>query len=334
MTLLFVDGFEAYSASADMALRWTLGEANSFSSPGRFGYGKYLSCGGSGTTPQKDFSAIATVCIGFGYRRTSNLIAGSICTLFDGTTAHITLMRTASGAIEVRRGTTSGTVLATSSQTLSIGVWYHIEFKATINDTTGVFILKVNGVEWINFSGDTRNGVNAQVTRLQLHNSANTGNNEYDDLYICDTSGSYNNDLLGDVRVYSLVPNGSGANSEFVPLSGNNYQNVDETVYDSDTTYNSGSDANQTDTYAFTDVGANNTIKAVVNNLVVKKDDAGVREVASVVRSGSTNYVGTTQSVPSSYGFLSQIYETDPSTSSPWTLSNLNSTEFGIRIIT
>jgi len=47
--------------------------------------------------------------------------------------------------------------------------------------------------------------VNAYVNSIFLENTA-TGTFDFDDLYICDLTGSYNFDFLGDIRVEALFP--------------------------------------------------------------------------------------------------------------------------------
>jgi hypothetical protein len=59
----------------------------------------------------------------------------------------------------------------------------------------------------------------------------------------------------------------------------------------------------------------------------------GTRQIAEVCRSGGTNYVGTTQTLGSSYLMYRQIHETDPATSAAWTQTGLNSAEFGVKVV-
>lgn len=159
---------------------------------------------------------------------------------------------------------------------------------------------------------------------------------DFEDLYICDGSGSINNDFLGDMRVDCYLPNGNGNSSQLVGSDSNstdNYQLVDETSQNGDSDYVQSSTVNNKDTYAVADMShtpAN--IFGTQLNMIAKKDDSGTRSICSVCRSGGTDYDGDTQALGTTYVDYRQIRETDPATSSAWTRSNLNSAEFGVKV--
>jgi hypothetical protein len=157
----------------------------------------------------------------------------------------------------------------------------------------------------------------------------------FDDFYICDTSGSFNNDFLGDARIKAVFPDGAGNYTEWTPSAGSNYQAVDENPPDDDTTYVSSSTPNQRDTYTFGASGLpSSTVKAVVVNMQARKDDGGTREIAGMARSSSTDGVAATQTLASSYANYQGIFETDPNTSAAWGLSAVDGAEFGHKLIT
>jgi hypothetical protein len=129
------------------------------------------------------------------------------------------------------------------------------------------------------------------------------------------------------------MPNGAGAHSAWTPNGATpNYACVDETTADGDTTYVSDSTPGDIDTYAFADVDASATVYGVQTNLYARKDDAGTRQIAPVVRQSGTDYVGTTVTLGSSYSFYSQIYNQDP-TAADWTAAHVNADEFGVKEI-
>lgn len=185
-----------------------------------------------------------------------------------------------------------------------------------------------------------------QNTKAQTSATANTvyighsalanvaGLHYWDDLYICDGTGSTNNDFLGDVRVQTLYPSSAGATSAFTSSSGGvNYTNVDETPANGDTDYNSSATVGATDTYGYTDIPASATVKGVQVNVIARKDDAGTRTIAPVVRHSGTDYVGTAQSAGAgTYSDLLQLYEQNPGTSAAWVATDVNNAEFGAKI--
>jgi hypothetical protein len=248
--------------------------------------------------------------------------------------------------VEIRRHTnhsvqvyTANTYRGTLIDLAPEGVWYYFEIKATINDSTGSVVVKVNGVEKLNVTSiDTRaTSAAAEINRIQL--GATDGGygstpQAFDDFYLCDTTGTANNDFLGDVRVQSIFPSGAGATTQWTPSAGSNYQCVDDTAPNSDTDYVSETSAGDKDTYAFGNVTpTSGTVKGVQIMAYHRKDDAGSRSIAPVYRPTSTDYDGTTVSVLDSYTYLREVSEINPDGTSAWTISDVNGAEFGIKLV-
>lgn len=240
----------------------------------------------------------------------------------------------ADGTLSVKRG--ASTVLGTTASALSIGVWHYIEFKATINDTTGSYEVRVDGntTPWLSGTGAN--------TRATANNSANSihyivpgGYRTYlCDFYICDTTGSRNNNFLGDVKVEAVFPDATGTYSQWASFpSGANYTCVDEVTPNGDTDFVATSGAGLIDTYNFTTLTTTSgSILGVQTLYYMKRDDAGARVVAPIIRIGSTNYSGTQINPTESYMYHTRIQETNPATSSAWIISDINDAEFGQRL--
>lgn len=76
------------------------------------------------------------------------------------------------------------------------------------------------------------------------------------------------------------------------------------------------------------------TIAAAIHLTYARKDDAGARQIAQVtVEGGSVTETGTTIALGNSYQYYADVLEADPNTSAAWTLSNLNSATFGVKLI-
>jgi hypothetical protein len=74
------------------------------------------------------------------------------------------------------------------------------------------------------------------------------------------------------------------------------------------------------------------TIFAVQENIAFKKDDVGNRSMAPILRTASQEFVGTSYPCYSTYTYGNSIWEVDPVTLLPWTLTDLNQAEFGVKI--
>lgn len=256
--------------------------------------------------------------------------AGQIFLLLDSSTIQVDLRLITGGELRV---TLNGTALGvTSGLGLLTAVWYFIEFKATINNTTGAYTVKVNGTEVLAAtSQDTQATSNAYATHVRIGNG---GNFLYvDDVYICDNEGSVGNDFLGDVKVISLRPSGAGTYSEWTPSAGSNYQNVDETAPDDDTTYNSTSTAGLKDAYTYANVGESGAVYAININTRVRKDDAGARVIRPKIRIGGTDYNEDNVDVTDSYVTNTQLSTVSPATATAYTVSELDGAEFGIELV-
>ena len=331
MTLLFVDGFDA----ADTSIKWSsdLNPTQTAWATGRFGTG--LSLAGK-SRMQKGIPASATVTCGFAFyspASTAGVFNEQFCFYADGGTVQHILLRyvPGGGAWQVSRG---GTVIATSATGVHPnGTWAYVEIKGSINATTGIVVLRVNGVEVINFTGNTKNGgTSTNIDSFQVRYDGGNGGQQWDDLYCLNSLGTTNNDFLGDVRVQTLVPNGPGSNTQLTPSAGANWDAVNELPY-SATDYVSGSTVGNKDTYATSDLPAGYSVIAVQANATAMKTDAGTRNLKTTIRAGGTDYSDTTAAaLTTSDRTISSVRETNPSGSVAWSQASVNAMEIGVEV--
>lgn len=237
------------------------------------------------------------------------------------------------GQFQFYRGnpTAGGTAVGAASATglMQIGIWHYLEVVVTIDPSVGAVALYVDqpaigGVAAISSTGlNTRVSANSYANQYSIgdHNStANVTFPSFDDLYVFDTTTAANNARLGDQRMYTEMPNGVGASTQWSPTgAAANWQAVSEIPPDGDATYVSSNTPGQTDLYTTQSAG----LGATAPNFVVvrrqhRKDDASVHTDQSTIRSGSSTATSTAVSVPSSYSFVDDIYNNDPATSAPW----------------
>jgi hypothetical protein len=337
MTLLFMDGF----AMGDFQSKWlcstdtvSVGTTNSRITGG---YSAYAST----ANIVRGFLASPEIFVGVALRYTSGATNGGTSThiglLADtGITTHLSLRRNAIGTLSLYRGTSGGVLLATGTTLISDNAWYYVEIRATINDTTGICQVRLNGsgVNEIDFTGDTKNAgtsTSFDALRLSIPYSAT----RVTDVYILNTAGSTNNSWLGDVAVRTSRPSGNGTTSQLVGSdadSTDNYLHIDEAPVSS-TDYVGSPTAGEKDTYAMGDLPAGiSTIFGVAWNGYVAKSDAGAITAAPVIRSGGTDYVGSSMSLPTAYATQQVVYETDPDTATDWTATGVNDMEAGFQV--
>lgn len=333
MALLFFTGFEYGKAQGP---EWAADyNAGVITSPKR--NGSYAMDVGGGTAYTAGMGNKQTLIAGGAFYSSTGPPGANyyILTFQDGNASSVQLYLRANNdwSVSVVRG--DGTVLGTSVAGVlpGTGIWYYVEFKAKIDNATGTYEVRINGVSKLSGSGaDTQNSANAYATQIGFGSSSGL---RCDDVYVCDDSGAANNDFLGDCKVEGLLPSGAGTYAEWTPSAGSNYQNVDDVgPHDGDSTYNSSSTANQRDLFAMGNLATSSgTVKGVKFVAVVRKDDAGSRSVALMSKSGTTETLETTQSCNDSYTIITALRETDPNTSAAWTISNVNALEAGIKLI-
>lgn len=338
MTLLVMDGLDHQSTAPRTGVTY---DVSPTFGTGRFGgsaagFGSNLGC-------RYSITSTGTVVVGHA-RRTELSNSNSLVVLRGdgGGTAHLTLMALPNGTIEVRRGSTTGTILgATAPAVLTAGVWAYIEVKATLSDTVGVVTIRVNGAEVLNLTGqDTKNagtGTTFDSVGVTSTGSAGSGN-LIDDIYVLDPNGSAPyNDFLGDCKIETIIPSGNGSSSQLTGSDGNstdNYLLVDERPA-STTDYVQSATVGHKDLYAFTDLTtASGSVLAVQTSALALKSDAGSANIKIVERSS----VGTERdsaSIPlvASPGVW---VSTGPLTVDPanatWTISSVNDAQFGAKV--
>ena len=96
----------------------------------------------------------------------------------------------------------------------ALNQWHYFEVKVVCHDTAGYYQVRIDGVTVLSGTNvDTRAGADTRFVRFRM--------DEYyqymDDIYICDTDGTANNDFLGQILVEAIFPNADGDNSDWTP---------------------------------------------------------------------------------------------------------------------
>lgn len=334
MTLLYIDGFAHQNAN-----RYTL-FIGSWGTNGVSGLGApqdyYIS------TPGATRAITASAQVFTGIRlRPATIASGRAILIVLGdsrATTHLTLQLNASGQLELRRGNTAGTVVATGTTVLPAAAWTYIEMRATVADSGGICQVRINGATTneIDFTGDTKNaGTSTNIDGI----TAGDGSGQFSltDWYICDALGSApTNSWLGDTVVRSLAPSGNGDLSQLTGSDGNsvsNYQQVDE-LPPSSGDYNGSATSGNEDTYAVADLPSTSaTIYGVQLAAQMAKSDAGAATAKPILRLSGTDYnIGGPRTLSTSYAEYLDLYPTSPATSTSWTATEVNGAQIGMQV--
>lgn len=353
MALLWIEGFESYNTAIDfMAVRnplftnvYCTGDLRVFFNTN---YGRRTGTGGMLSTRQDwriqyEFASnYVTIVTGFAIKLVESGTPVYASTAYggiifkDSTTVQCGLYPNGT-EMQARNG--DGTLLGTTSGLgLHYNSWVFVEIKVTIDNSGGVVVVRANNNVVLNLSSqDTQYSANAYLNRIEYCGIVGDLDTYYDDLYILDTTGTKNNDFLGDVRIDAVRPNGVGSHTDFTPLSGANYENVDETLGpDDNTSYNSSGSLGAKDSYAMSSLAAlGTTIHGVKTQISASKDDAGARGVKCLTKAGSTEDTGTEMSLSQgTYETPAEMYEDNPDDSAAWEEADVNGMEVGVEIST
>lgn len=356
MAAIFVDGFDYYDTIGSGALGGPVERHWLFvGSPSSFVAGRHnatfsnniaFATGGAETSSTPFLGNESTLIIGFAMNMAIQNSPQAIVYITDSGSTQITLSRDANGFLFFNLGTGTGSPIAGTTGTTLIreNIWYHVEMKVTINNTTGSVHLKLNEQDEIHSGGgpvtglDTQTTANAYTNRIGLA-GINFATTYFDDFYILNTtpesSGPPNNDFIGDVAVETLFADANGVTNDWTPLSGSNYENIDEHATDDDASYVFSSTTSAIDLYSYDNLEQINQsdIHAVQTPIMARKTAAGGRFVTNVIRHGATNYAGNTLTTTDDYGELLQIHPSNPGTGSAWTTSDIDNAQFGIELI-
>ena len=358
MALLFMDSFDHY-VTADMLEKWTSQQASGEgatpqigASSGRHSSGSFrvnvaspLNNARGGLIKTLTPSGVTAI-IGVAVVPPTTSLVGSqgiqLASIRDGSSPQMSLRLNNDLTLSAVRGAHNGTVLGTSTATLTASAFVYIEWKVLIDPSAGTVDVRVNGTSVLALTAqNTRNTGATQWTGVGLgvldsaFNTWNGGffNIDYDDLYVLDGSGSAPcNAFLGDCRVDARFPTGAGSNTGWTPSTGANWQNVDDAAPNDDTDYNAAASTGLTDTFVVQDAAVPGaTIFGVQHCLSMKKSDAGTCTVAPVVRHISTDLAAADLSPGTSYAYGLLVQQTYPGTGSQWTEAQFNAAEFGYR---
>jgi hypothetical protein len=231
---------------------------------------------------------------------------------------------------------------STGTHSLLANTWNYIEIKVVVNATTGSVEVRLNGATSAEISATNVDTGSVNIARIgaAFNNAGVTNTLDTDDVYAADTTGSApNNTFLGDVRVEQITLDAEGTNTAWTANTGTKVSRVNEGAttytYDGDTGYIESATPGAQETFTGTALAVTSgTVHAVQLNTVARKDDAGLREVARVIRVGGVDYTGATlPALTTSYTMATELLNQDPA-AADWTVASVNAAEWGVEVIT
>ena len=338
MGLLFIDGFDHYPQSSMIGKNYSLydfGQVVFSTNCKRFFSGQGVAVQGYQGGFKKNIGVYNLSTIYFGiaiYKQEDGTISASttyplISFLDSVSTDQVKLCANLNYGISVYRG--DNTLLGSTANNLfSDKKWFYLEAKVTISATVGVVEIRINEQQVLNLtSKNTKNG--SDYIEKILFKVIYDRDTYYDDLYIDDSQ------FHGDCQVKTFMPDSDGNSADFTRSTGSNdYECVDEAVSNIDTDYIFSNTLNHKSIFGIT-TGALEIVKGIQVNNHCRLEEAGVRKITPIVRSGGTDYSGTEKdAIAANYYFESEVWELDPDDSGAWDQTKLEAAEFGLEITT
>lgn len=336
MSLIFRDGFDIYSAVANMSARgYTSLPTAIETSIVRNSLGRAIRTIGATIARFPLGANYEYIYVGVAVQvATTTTTQNQIISFWDSGTQQCTVgFNGTTNQFYVARGSATGTILNTGSNTFSQNAWHYVEVKAQINSSTAAsgFLVYVNGVLEITVTtaSDTNSNANNYCNNIGI-GGAGSASLYFDDLYVRDDSV-----YLTTPRIVTLYPDGNGNQNQWVGSDGNstdNYLLVNSTLYQT-TTYVESDVVNDNDLYTVGNLPFTpDVIHCVTVSSLMTKDNSGARQARLLVRSGSTNYEGAAIALSETATYYSFDNETDPNTSAAWTPANVNAMEIGVTV--
>lgn len=340
MTLLYLDGFDAYAVSADFETgnRWNAAGTSALTTTGgaRGGGGITSVSGTQGVIGQLP-ATHDTLITGFWWKmsalpsNTRDVLRYSRGGTAAGNT-QVNLRLDVVGRL-VMYLDASTTPLGWSRSLLLANTWYFIEWKVNMTNT-GSAELRINGYTEFSFSGvDCQAEASSGADNVVIGSGSTNITQTYDDIYVLNDSGSSPwNNFLGPLYIDQITP--SGDNTVVgTPSAGSNYQCVDETTTNGDTDYVSFNSSGQIDLYDMNTLSVTPTSIFAVQPYIFVRDDGVSVNTRTKMKNGTTTSNGTSRATTTSYQMWVDIYETNPDTTSAWTKTNIDNIITGVEFI-
>lgn len=228
---------------------------------------------------------------------------------------------------------------AAASGITPTNTWLEIGANFYASSSAGFFTFYIDGAQILTYSGDTKDNIVAAYSggRRGAFNSWSSVGNAYIDDWYLEGSSIAEADFPPSTReLVPSLPNGAGTSSGFTAVGAgtNNYERVDDTTPDDDTTHVYADAPDQVDTYEYTNVTvpADRSVKAVIVMPICRKTDAGTdTRLILVSRDGvNPDDESASQFMATDYTPVFGRFELAPD-GAAWDETKVNSAQFGYK---
>ena len=346
MACVWIEGFESHTALSQNLRKYATFSGGFAIQSGRVhGNGAGMQTAIAVTPPVASGN---TAVVGFGFRYASHQtgpnLNGTGIYIETGSSEQLRVESESTTALGVRFVLKRGATTIATSSYFDFGVWHYFEWKFIVRGSTnGAYELRHNGVLDISGTGVnlTDSGGDGWDTFAWRTVSNYSNIIRYDDVYVCDGTGTKNNDFLGPSIVEAAEVNADGSTIQWTNNgTGANYTSVDDptgTTDESGAGGTNGSDTNaQKDLYALTDlVQITGTIHAVQLGVQLGMSAPGTRTVKTKYRDPDTTEADGDSHVVDSTVFdeFTQVFDNNPASGIAWDVTDIDDGQFGVEVV-
>lgn len=247
---------------------------------------------------------------------------------YNATGIHAHLNFTSLGEIKVYSNWSSTPIGTSIPGIFSNYTWHYIELYVKCDPSAGEVRVWVDDTLRVEATGvDTVMGSNTGMNYGCFNAQANHWTVFAQDIYVSTTR-------LGPCKVSAYDVDSDGAHTDWAALgAGNHYAEVDDATPDGDSSYNEGDAVGEKDSYGVTAETLETVHALQVRSFVKRSEDISVGKFRHFVRQNGSDYDGSLVNVLSgAYDIYTEIWETDPDDSNPWTQTKIESAEYGLEV--
>lgn len=341
MSFRFCDSFDHYT-TAQIFRKWTVAPNTTINTiSGRSGGGALVQ--GAGGQCSKTLDHQSEWFLGVAFTEDTEPTSVGLLFIANCSTGLCTLVMNADHTFSIVAG--NGGVVATSEFALEIsfGSYNYAELHAVLSGSNPILLTataKINGQVVATCSNSsTATNSSSLLSDSATANVVGVGaavnsfcHMTYDDFYACDgqVDGFGHNAFLGDVRIEYILPN-ADVTTNFTKVGGDGthaYTCVNDVPPDDDTSYIHDATAGDTEEFDWQSISSfAGTVVAVQYSVYARKDDEGSKTFKST-QNGSA--FGTLFYMSDFYVYYINALDSDGGVA--WTVTNFNSTTWGLKV--
>lgn len=230
------------------------------------------------------------------------------------------------GSLLVRAGNSaSGPIIGLSDPIITAQAFNHIEIKLTADPIVGYVEIRVNDVPEL-IIVDANTGPDL-ITSVCIGPRVGEGSGSWtppssfwDDVFLWDDTGDYNNDFMGPQRVETYFPIADTEEDDWAVIgAAEGWEAINDVPPDGDLSYVLATDVGMRSAFSLPDLPPETAaVAGIYIPAYGKITDAGIGFMEVSMLKNSNAAVGPRIPLTTAYTYRGSVFETNPETNEPW----------------